>query len=89
MTYQSNPSSMELNVSSFNLNALEEMIKKLENELFTISNLFNDVSLPFKLWELGLCLIHYSGLNAPDAAKKLWRSVIYRYRNAYFYGKHC
>jgi hypothetical protein len=72
---QQSPNTVDRNM----LTSCEEATAKLQLQLVSISELFNDICLPFKLWELALCLIHYSGLEAPDAAKKLWRSLIYRY----------
>ena len=54
------------------------VLSRLEKRLLPISDLFNEVTLPCHLWDLALCLLHHSGLEAPDAVRKLWKSIIYR-----------
>lgn len=57
------------------LTASQEM---LESRVVLISALFNEVAVPYCLWDLALCLLRHSGLEAPDEVRKLWKSIIYR-----------
>lgn len=52
--------------------------EQLESHAVLISALFNEVAVPYCLWDLALCLLRHSGLDAPDEVRKLWKSIIYR-----------
>ena len=67
------------NILDMNLSEINRLIHIIEKKLLSISELFNDILLPFNLWTLALCLLQHSGLDAPDAVKKLWKSIIYRF----------
>ncbi len=60
------------------LGDLNNTIYLLESKLIPISTLFNEIALPYNLWGIALCLLHHSGLDAPDAVRKLWKSILYR-----------
>lgn len=72
--YQYNRNSAEPSAAEVN-----NILNVLEMKLMSISDLFNDVLLPFNLWTLALGLLQHSGLDAPDAVRKLWKSIVYRY----------
>ncbi len=55
-----------------------QTVLKLQWKLVTISELFNDIALPRKLWEICLLLLHATHTDNPQLALKLLRSIIYR-----------
>ena len=60
------------------LDALGDIVEQLQWKLFSISDLFNEVALPRKLWEIGLLLLHATRTENAPLAVQLLRSIIYR-----------
>jgi hypothetical protein len=60
------------------MDALSDIILKLKVKLVSISSLFNDIAMPYKLWEISLLLMHTTRTDNPQLAMKLLRSIIYR-----------
>eukprot|EP01038_Epipyxis_sp_PR26KG_P007824 gene7824-10628_t len=61
-----------------NFKQMQETVHKLKYTLLSITILYNDVSVPYKLWEVCLMLLHASKTSNPDMVKRLWKSIIYR-----------
>ena len=47
--------------------------------LLPITELFHEICLPYKLWDLCLLILHVSKHEDSELVNKLWRSLIYRF----------
>ena len=66
-----------------NLEIMESNVYRLKYKLLTISELYHDICVPYKLWDISLLLLHASKSGDLDLVAKLWRSLIYR--SPYFF----
>lgn len=57
---------------------LADNIQKLQFSLFAISDLFNSITEPYKLWEFSLIIIYLCKYDDLNLIQKLWKSIIYR-----------
>jgi hypothetical protein len=60
------------------LDALRAVVTRLRFKLVGVSELFNEIALPYKLWEICLLLLHTTHTENIPLATRLLRSVIYR-----------
>ncbi len=60
------------------LDLMERAVHRLGFQLLAITELFHEVCLLYKLWEVCLLLLHISRHEDHDLVARLWRSVIYR-----------
>lgn len=60
------------------LNHMEGIIFKLSYKLINITELFTEVCIPYKLWDVCLLLLHASKTEDEELVIRLWRSIIYR-----------
>jgi len=71
------------------LDLLERAVQRSRFCLLPITELFHEICLPYKLWDLCLLILHVSKHDDSDLVAKLWRSLIYRYLlltgNLFFY----
>lgn len=58
---------------------LSDNIHKLQYSLFSISDLFNSITEPYKLWEFSLIIIYLCKYDDVNLIQKLWKSIIFRY----------
>ena len=61
------------------LDLLEMAVQRTRLRLLSITELFHEVCLPYKLWDLCLQLLHASKHEDSELVARLWRSLIYRY----------
>ncbi len=61
------------------LDLMERIVRRLRGELLGITELFHEVCLAYKLWDVCLLLLHISRHDDHDMVARLWRSFIYRY----------
>lgn len=61
------------------LDAMQAAVQRVRFKLLSISELFHEVCLPYKLWDLCLLILHVSKHSDTDLIARLWRSFIYRY----------
>jgi hypothetical protein len=54
------------------------IIHRVHTQLMTISDIFNLVTQPFKLWDFSLLLLQISKHEDLELMNRLWRSIIYR-----------
>ena len=57
---------------------LQENVNHLQNRLFTVSDLYNQISEPYKLWEFSLIIIYLCKHDDLALVNRLWKSIIYR-----------
>ena len=57
---------------------LESTVQRMGQHLIDISELYNKITEPYKLWEASLMILAISQHDDPALLAKLWRSVIYR-----------
>jgi hypothetical protein len=60
------------------IQSLGIVIRKLQTKLLSISELFNDVSMPYRLWDVCLLLMHTTHTHNPQLGLKLIRSIVFR-----------
>lgn len=65
------------------LDLMEEAVRRSRFLLLPITDLFHDICLPYKLWDLCLLILHVSKHEDGDLVAKLWRSLIYRYASTW------
>lgn len=53
-------------------------IHKLQYSLYSISDLFNSITEPYKLWEYSLIIIYLCKYDDMNLIQKLWKSIIFR-----------
>ena len=63
------------------LDLMERAVARAHYKLLTITELFHELCLPYKLWEVCLLLLHVSKHEDPELMSRLWRSLIYRYES--------
>lgn len=61
------------------LDLLDRAVQRSRFCLLPITELFHEICLPYKLWDLCLLILHVSKHDDSDLVAKLWRSIIYRY----------
>ena len=61
------------------LDAMQSAVQRVRCKLLSISELFHEVCLPYKLWDLCLLILHVSKHSDADLIVRLWRSFIYRF----------
>lgn len=54
------------------------IIHQLHMQLMTISDIFNQVTQPFHLWDLSLLMLQTSKHEDNEMIQRLWRSIVYR-----------
>jgi hypothetical protein len=74
---QSSQASLESKTSE-NISIMEQNVHKLRFKLLTISELYHEICVPYKLWDISLLLLHASKSGEAELIAKLWRSFIYR-----------
>ena len=52
--------------------------ERCRSQLLGVTELFQDICLPYKLWEACLLLLHVSKHDGLDLILRLWRSIVYR-----------
>lgn len=57
---------------------LESTVQRMSRHLIDISELYNKITEPYKLWDASLMILAVSQHDDPALIAKLWRSVIYR-----------
>ena len=57
---------------------LESIVTRMEQHLIDISELYNKITEPYKLWEASLMILAISQHDDAALVTKLWRSIIYR-----------
>jgi hypothetical protein len=57
---------------------LLDNLHKLQNSLYSISDLFNTITEPYKLWEYSLIIIYLCKYDDLNMIHKLWKSIIFR-----------
>lgn len=60
------------------LDAMQAAVQRVRCKLLSISELFHEVCLPYKLWDLCLLILHVSKHSDADLIARLWKSFIYR-----------
>lgn len=55
---------------------IEDAKTRLNNELFTCTELYEEFAEPFKLWECNLALVHSTSHNDPQLIEDIWRNII-------------
>jgi uncharacterized protein (DUF488 family) len=60
------------------LDALEKAVQKVQHKLVPISELFHEVCMPYKLWDVSLLILNASKHDDVELIARLWRSFIYR-----------
>ena len=60
------------------LDLMERVVTKANMKLLSITELFREVCLPYKLWDVCLLLLHVSKHDEVELIARLWRSLIYR-----------
>jgi hypothetical protein len=60
------------------LEAMEDIVNRLHTKLMGITELFHEVCLPYRLWDVALRLLHVSRQEDADLVARLWRSFIFR-----------
>lgn len=60
------------------INKMEVIVRKSKYNLLSISELFQEISVPYKLWDMCLMLLHVSKHQDVVLINRLWRSFIYR-----------
>jgi len=57
---------------------METTVHRVQFQLLTIAELYHDICLPYKKWDVCILLLHSSKNQNIEMIKKLWRSIIYR-----------
>lgn len=60
------------------LDLMERAVQRSRFRLLPITDLFHEICLPYKLWDLCLLILHVSKHEDGDLVTKLWRSLIFR-----------
>jgi len=60
------------------LDKMEKAVYHTLNKLLTIAELFHDICLPYKKWDICILLLYSSKNQNLELIKKLWKSLIYR-----------
>ena len=53
-------------------------VHRLQVNLLSIMELFHEVCMPYRLWDVALMLLNTAKVEDDDLVAKLWRSLIYR-----------
>jgi hypothetical protein len=61
------------------LDLLERAVQRVANKLLPITELFHDVCMPYKLWDVSLLILNASKHDDAELIARLWRSFIFRY----------
>ena len=57
---------------------LEDIVHRLSDRLWPVSELYNQVTDPYELWDLSLIILHSCKHDDPELIRKLWMSIIYK-----------
>lgn len=60
------------------LKSLEDVVLRLSDRLWSVSELYNQVTEPYELWDISLTILHTCKHDDPPLIRKLWTSIIYR-----------
>ncbi|CAM9200412.1 unnamed protein product, partial [Ectocarpus fasciculatus] len=60
------------------MKSLEDIVSRLGDRLWSVSELYNHVTEPYELWDLSLIILHSCKHDDPQLIRSLWISVIYR-----------
>jgi len=60
------------------LDNMEKAVRRVQYKLLTITELFHDICLPYKKWDICILLLYSSKNQNVDLIKKFWKSLIYR-----------
>jgi hypothetical protein len=61
------------------LELLEQTVQRVLSKLLPITELFHDVCMPYKLWDVSLLILNASKHDDAQLIARLWRSFIFRY----------
>lgn len=70
------------------LDMLERAVQKVQNQLVPITDLFHEICMPYKLWDVSLLVLHASKHDDEELVARLWRSFIYRWESQFPYICH-
>lgn len=64
------------NLQDYNTEIVEDAKNRLNDELFSCTELYEEFAEPFKLWECNLALIHSTSHNDPQLIEDIWANII-------------